>query len=94
MTGSSDSPYSSRCGLLPGPGCWSYTTTGLVSLPDGDAEHAAAVASAAKRVAGHRADLAHDVIADLFDWTGQRCLSDRTKAIAVDNRGLVKAKLA
>jgi len=40
--------------------------------------------SATNRVADRRADLAHSVVADSSDRSGERCLSDRVKTIAVD----------
>jgi len=49
--------------------------------------------SATKRVADRRADLGQDVIADLSDRTGERCLSDRVEAVAVDGRGSLQANL-
>jgi hypothetical protein len=49
------------------------------------------IKSAAKRVANRPADLAHNLVADLSHWAGERCLSYRVKAVAVDDRWPVKA---
>ena len=49
--------------------------------------------SATERVADRRADLAHNVVADSSDRTGQRCLRDGVKTVAVDDRRPVQANL-
>ncbi len=49
------------------------------------------LALATKRVTNRRTDLAHDVVADSSDGTGERSLGESVKTIAIDDRRSVQA---